>query len=680
MKSWRWASLIASLLSLMLLLSNTLTAVGQYEIHTTTRNPVNNSITALCEDTNGFMWIGTEQGACLWRAQENQFITLESGLQRRSVKTFCEISPGVIAAGTSRGIFLIDSDYKPRYIRDTVERILMNENILHSALDPQGNLWLGGTHGIHKITFRSDGEIASVSSSVKNRQIGYFAFDPLGRLWSSDGEKHYIMPPGDTIPDRPAYAINVRLIGKGIVFHENEAWIVTSYNGIVNLALNDHGAIIRRKEQWINPDRSNVTNLLSVVHLDRHENIWIGGADGLYILTPQKHNNFGQIVAGPAPDGLSHNVVSDVKVDRQGNIWASSSQGVNKIVFQEGKPIITHYLYNLESDRLISDNSMQQLIIDPHNILWIGTRRGIVRFKPAYTNRYTGMEIATQFPKREARPAENAPRIFIFSDDDDMVNLLRFVLGEYAIERFTTPQQLIETSLQHTPQLIIADTVARNEESGVELILQLKENSDTNHFPVILFTAEETQEKAELFYRMGIDSFMEKPFDSVRLRAVAHQLIQSRINLKEKFKMEMIFAPKNKHIESADEKFISRVMEVIEENIPNEDFNLIDFAKLMHMSRSALHAKIQMLASRSPIELLRYIRMQKAAQLLLSEAFNISQVGYMVGFSDSRYFSTCFKKQFSVTPREYISRHKIDKELAPFAGKFDDFSAKMTKR
>ena len=50
-------------------------------------------------------------------------------------------------------------------------------------------------------------------------------------------------------------------------------------------------------------------------------------------------------------------------------------------------------------------------------------------------------------------------------------------------------------------------------------------------------------------------------------------------------------------------------------------------------------------------------RMQRAAQLLATNAYDVAQVGYMVGFSDPRYFSTSFKKQFGVSPRAYMQNH-----------------------
>ncbi|HOI79870.1 MAG TPA: helix-turn-helix transcriptional regulator, partial [Petrimonas sp.] len=125
----------------------------------------------------------------------------------------------------------------------------------------------------------------------------------------------------------------------------------------------------------------------------------------------------------------------------------------------------------------------------------------------------------------------------------------------------------------------------------------------------------------------------------------------------------LIITPNPEEEESGDRKFINQVMIVIEKNMSNESFNLQEFAKAMNSSKSVLHSRLQNLTQQSPIEFLRTVRLKKAAQLLALNAYNITQVSYMVGFSDSRYFSTCFKKQFGMTPREYIKKYKQEENI-----------------
>lgn len=267
-------------------------------------------------------------------------------------------------------------------------------------------------------------------------------------------------------------------------------------------------------------------------------------------------------------------------------------------------------------------------------------------------------EKAVTYPVAHPVTDPQALLIYILSDDQDMPALLSYVLRNYRIRIFNDPAQVHAALIQELPALVVVDVVARSHDQGIELCSKIRKEPASSHIPIVLLTAEESKEDILLFYNIGIDVFFEKPFDVSLFQARVKSLLQSRKTLKEKLKMDMLVNPKKEEVESADDKFMSKVMEVIEQNIPNEEFTLVDFARQMNMSRSVLHTRIQALVNQSPIELLRTVRMKKAAQLLLTEAYNITQISYMVGFSDSRYFSTSFKKQYGMTPREYIRNGK----------------------
>ena len=53
---------------------------------------------------------------------------------------------------------------------------------------------------------------------------------------------------------------------------------------------------------------------------------------------------------------------------------------------------------------------------------------------------------------------------------------------------------------------------------------------------------------------------------------------------------------------------------------------------------------------------IRKLRLRKAAVLLEEDKFTISEVMFLVGYSNSSYFSKSFAEEFGVTPREYVTR------------------------
>ena len=74
----------------------------------------------------------------------------------------------------------------------------------------------------------------------------------------------------------------------------------------------------------------------------------------------------------------------------------------------------------------------------------------------------------------------------------------------------------------------------------------------------------------------------------------------------------------------------------------------------MALSRVQLHRKLQALTDQSASEFARTIRLNRAAQLLSQKMDNISQIAYQVGFNNPAHFATSFRKQFGVSPREYL--------------------------
>ena len=99
----------------------------------------------------------------------------------------------------------------------------------------------------------------------------------------------------------------------------------------------------------------------------------------------------------------------------------------------------------------------------------------------------------------------------------------------------------------------------------------------------------------------------------------------------------------------ADEEFLTRMNQLIENNFDNPDLSVDFLAEKLGISRSGLFAKIKALAN---------VTLKKAALLLQENKYHISEVSYMVGFSNPSYFSKCFQKQFGMTPGKFIASGK----------------------
>jgi AraC-like DNA-binding protein len=189
---------------------------------------------------------------------------------------------------------------------------------------------------------------------------------------------------------------------------------------------------------------------------------------------------------------------------------------------------------------------------------------------------------------------------------------------------------------------------------GIELVRKLKDDQRTDHIPVILLTARGTLNHQVEGFEMGADDYITKPFHSSLLLAKIKTHLAVREKLKEKYSRIVTLEPKHEEVESPDDRFLRKLMAILEENIENHEFNVSRLAKEIGMSRPVLFRKTKMLTGLSVIDLIRDIRLKKAEMLLKQRKLSISEIAFTVGFSDPKYFSKSFRNQYGKPPSQYV--------------------------
>jgi len=210
----------------------------------------------------------------------------------------------------------------------------------------------------------------------------------------------------------------------------------------------------------------------------------------------------------------------------------------------------------------------------------------------------------------------------------------------------------LNTALTTIPDIIISD-VMMPELSGTELCKQLKEDERTSHIPIILLSAKDDIESNYLGIEVGADDYMAKPFSYKLLKSKLQNLIESRAKLRARYSKEVVLRPTEISINSADERFIERVKEVLDAHLADDTFTVEKFSEVMTMSRMQLHRKLKALTGLTTSEFLRTERLKVAAVLLKDPSLNINEIGYQVGFSSPSYFTKCFKEVYGMLPSEY---------------------------
>ncbi len=216
-------------------------------------------------------------------------------------------------------------------------------------------------------------------------------------------------------------------------------------------------------------------------------------------------------------------------------------------------------------------------------------------------------------------------------------------------------------AVKYIPDMIISD-VMMPEMDGIEMTKALRKELSTSHIPIILLTAKTTIESQLDGLEKGADDYLTKPFSASYLKARVDNLLIQREKLREIFTAnlmnEKLTIEEDSELHEAelsptDKKFMDKLMMLMMDNIDNGNLVVDDLAKELAVSRSVFFKKLKFLTGLAPIEFIKEIRIKRAAQLIENGEYNMTQISYMVGINDPRYFSKCFKRKYGKTPTEY---------------------------
>ena len=250
--------------------------------------------------------------------------------------------------------------------------------------------------------------------------------------------------------------------------------------------------------------------------------------------------------------------------------------------------------------------------------------------------------------------------ILIVEDNADFRKLLRKHLSNfYHTYEAGNGEAAWEICLHKQPDLVVTDMMMPVM-NGIELCKKIKNSVETSHQIVILITAKTDEETRYESYLANADSYISKPLDLRTLDIRIESLLGQREKLIRRYSQEGEPAPAVTEYSPLDEKFLSQVRAIIEDKIMNTELNVLALSKEIGMSSSNLYRKITSLTGMSPVEFIRYIRLQAAAGIMVREGANVSEAASRSGFNDLSYFSKSFKKQFGVSPKQYQK-----KELSP---------------
>ena len=212
------------------------------------------------------------------------------------------------------------------------------------------------------------------------------------------------------------------------------------------------------------------------------------------------------------------------------------------------------------------------------------------------------------------------------------------------------------------PDLIVTD-VMMPVMDGLEMCSQIREYSPLSTIPIIMLTAKGDTETEMKSIELNIDAFIPKPFEFSTLAAKIDQLLGNSRRMEKKIRLEMISEPKIVEGMSNDEMFLMKVTRMIEEHIEDSGFSVRSLCEMGGYGEKQLYRRIKQLTGLPTVEYIRSIRMKKAALLFQTGNYTVSEVMYMVGFTNASYFTRSFVAEFGTTPSEYQKSFKAEGTL-----------------
>ena len=248
----------------------------------------------------------------------------------------------------------------------------------------------------------------------------------------------------------------------------------------------------------------------------------------------------------------------------------------------------------------------------------------------------------------------NGKRILLVEDNELNQEIAQTILEDagFMVETANDGVEALKVLDNQEVSLVVSDVVMPRMD-GFELCKLIKSKLDYSHIPVILLTAKTNIQSKIEGLELGADAYIEKPFSVGYLQACIANLINSREKLRQAFAQSPFVAANTMALTKADEEFMKKLNEIIQNNLHNPDFSMDDIVDSLNMSRSNFYRKIKGVLDLSPNEYLRLERLKRAAQLLKEGNGRVNEICYMVGFNSPSYFSKCFQKQFGVLPKEF---------------------------
>jgi len=244
--------------------------------------------------------------------------------------------------------------------------------------------------------------------------------------------------------------------------------------------------------------------------------------------------------------------------------------------------------------------------------------------------------------------------VLLVEDNDELREFLKDSLApHYKVIEAVNGQEGLARAKEHHPGFIISDVIMPGMD-GIQLCKAIKQDIDTSHIPFLMLTARTALASQVEGLDSGADYYFSKPLNMDLLLLTVRNRFEQAKKLRQRYARESNIEAMELVHSGKDKEFMTRLLEIIDSQLVNPDFDIEWLCQEMGMSRTSLYQKIKNISQQSIGDFIRTIRLKRAVQIMTHEDVSLTEVMYRIGIQTQSYFTKAFKKEFGKTPTQFM--------------------------
>lgn len=247
---------------------------------------------------------------------------------------------------------------------------------------------------------------------------------------------------------------------------------------------------------------------------------------------------------------------------------------------------------------------------------------------------------------------DRRPIILLVEDNLDIRDLIVASLSkDYTFLMASEGGEALEILRTEKVDLVVTD-IAMPGMDGLTMCRNIRGNLGTTFLPIIILTGH-NDARTQMDSYSCADAFVTKPFDLNWLNSRIIQLLIRHEQHLDKMRQQKALDQEIEEVESPDAMFLQEMMDVIRRHMDDPDFSASVLGSESRWSEKQVYRRVKQLTGKTPTELIRDVRLEKAAMYLSQGSLTVMEVMYKVGFTTASWFSRCFREKYGVTPSDY---------------------------